>query len=76
MSTIETPPLNRIPTETLICPYDERIIRDADQAARFRRQGQIFFLHNRVHSIEMMRDKHTRALPRARCVEVGHGQMD
>ena len=29
MSTIETPPLNRIPTETLICPYDERIIRDA-----------------------------------------------
>ena len=47
MSTIETPPLNRIPIETLICPYDERIIRDAINR-ELARQGQVYFLHNRV----------------------------
>jgi len=74
MSTIETPPLNRIPTETLICPYDERIIRDAINR-ELARQGQVYFLHNRVHSIEGMRDKIKKLCPKARCV-IGHGQMD
>jgi transcription-repair coupling factor (superfamily II helicase) len=74
MSTIETPPLNRIPTETLICPYDERIIRDAINR-ELGRQGQVYFLHNRVGSIEMMRDKIKKLCPKARCV-IGHGQMD
>ena len=74
MSTIETPPLNRIPTETLICPYDERIIRDAINR-ELSRQGQVYFLHNRVHSIEKMRDKIALLCPKARCV-IGHGQMD
>lgn len=74
MSTIETPPLNRIPTETLICPYDERIIRDAINR-EMGRQGQVYFLHNRVGSIEMMRDKIKKLCPKARCV-IGHGQMD
>ena len=74
MSTIETAPLNRIPTETLICPYDERIIRDAINR-ELARQGQVYFLHNRVHSIETMRDKITKLCPKARCV-IGHGQMD
>ncbi len=74
MSTIETPPLNRIPTETLICPYDERIIRDAINR-ELGRQGQVYFLHNRVHSIEKMRDKIAVLCPKARCV-IGHGQMD
>ncbi|HSI14140.1 MAG TPA: transcription-repair coupling factor [Chthoniobacter sp.] len=74
MSTIETPPLNRIPTETLICPYDERIIRDAINR-EMSRQGQVYFLHNRVGSIEMMRDKIKKLCPKARCV-IGHGQMD
>ena len=74
MSTIETPPLNRIPTETLICPYDERIIRDAINR-EMSRQGQVYFLHNRVQSIEAMRDKIAKLCPKARCV-IGHGQMD
>ena len=74
MSTIETPPLNRIPTETLICPYDERIIRDAINR-EISRQGQVFFLHNRIGSIEMMRDKIKKLCPKARCL-IGHGQMD
>jgi transcription-repair coupling factor (superfamily II helicase) len=74
MSTIETPPLNRIPTETLICPYDERIIRDAINR-ELARQGQVYFLHNRVGSIEMMRDKIKKLCPKAR-LAIGHGQMD
>ena len=74
MSTIETPPLNRIPTETFICPYDERIIRDAIQR-EMARQGQVYFLHNRVLSIERVRDRIALLCPKARIV-IGHGQMD
>ena len=74
MSTIETPPLNRIPTETLICPYDERIIRDAINR-EMARQGQVYFLHNRVQSIEKVQARIKELCPKARTV-VGHGQMD
>jgi len=74
MSTIETPPLNRLPVETVICGYDERIIRDAIKR-ELERQGQVFFLHNRVMSIERMRERIVDLVPEAR-VEIGHGQMD
>src|SRR5438045_7471734 len=49
LSTIETPPQNRLPVETVVCGYDERIIRDAINP-ELDRQGQFFFLYNRVHS--------------------------
>jgi len=74
MSTLETPPLNRIPVETMICGYDERIIRDAINR-ELQRQGQIYFLHNRVHSIERTAQRIRMLCPTAR-VEIGHGQMD
>ncbi len=74
MSTNETAPLNRIPTETLICPYDERIIRDAIHR-EMARQGQVYFLHNRVMSIEKVQMRIKELCPQARTV-VGHGQMD
>ncbi len=74
MSTIETPPLNRLPVETVICGYDERIIRDAINR-ELERQGQVFFLHNRVQSIQKMRDKIAELCPGAR-VDIGHGQME
>ena len=74
MSTIETPPLNRLPVETVICGYDERIIRDAINR-ELERQGQVYFLHNRVMSIEKVRDRIVDLCPEAR-VEFGHGQMD
>jgi transcription-repair coupling factor (superfamily II helicase) len=74
MSTIETPPLNRLPVETVVCGYDERIIRDAINR-ELERQGQVYFLHNRVQSIEKMRDRIAELCPQAR-VEFGHGQMD
>src|SRR5678810_1328043 len=51
MSTIETPPQDRLPVETIVCQYDERVIRDAIQR-EINRGGQVFFLHNRVMTID------------------------
>jgi transcription-repair coupling factor (superfamily II helicase) len=73
MSTIQTPPHDRLPVETIVTPYDERVIRDAIQR-ELNRGGQVFFLHNRVLTIETMAQKLRTLLPHARLV-VGHGQM-
>jgi transcription-repair coupling factor (superfamily II helicase) len=74
MSTIETPPPNRLPVETVVSAYDERIIRAAIDR-ELERQGQVFFLHNRVASIERVRDRIIHLCPQAR-VELAHGQLD
>jgi transcription-repair coupling factor (superfamily II helicase) len=74
MSTIDTPPPNRVPVSTTICAYDERVIRDAIRR-EMKRGGQVFFLHNRVKSIEMMAGRLRELVPEARIL-VGHGQMD
>ena len=73
MSTIETPPANRHPVATSVCPYDERTIRAAIQK-EVARQGQVFFLHNRVKTIRGVKRRIEDLVPGAR-VEVGHGQM-
>ncbi len=73
MSTIETPPQDRLPVETIVCQYDERAIRDAIQR-ELNRQGQVFFLHNRVFDIDAVALKLKSLLPHARIL-VGHGQM-
>src|SRR5258708_13191325 len=73
MSTMETPPLNRLPVETIVSGYDERIIRDAINR-ELERQGQVYFLHNRVQTIDRVREKIVDLVPQAR-VEIGHGQM-
>ncbi len=73
MSTIQTPPHDRLPVETIATPYDERTIRDAIRR-ELNRGGQVFFLHNRVTTIEMMLAKLQELVPDARIV-VGHGQM-
>jgi len=73
MSTIQTPPHDRLPVQTIVTQYDERIIRDAIQR-ELNRGGQVFFLHNRVLTIETIAHKLRSLLPRARVV-VGHGQM-
>jgi transcription-repair coupling factor (superfamily II helicase) len=74
MSLLETPPANRIPTETIICGYDERVIRDAIDR-ELSRQGQVYFLHNRIETIERVAMRIRELCPKAR-VEIGHGQMD
>jgi len=73
MSVIETPPPNRLPVETVVCGYDERVIRDAIQR-ELRRNGQVYFLHNRVETIDRVRERVQLLCPDAR-VDVGHGQM-
>ncbi|MEO7298411.1 MAG: transcription-repair coupling factor [Verrucomicrobiota bacterium] len=74
MSTIETPPQDRLPVETIVTQYDERLIRDAIQR-EINRGGQVFYLHNRVIDIESVAHKLRTLLPNARMV-VGHGQMN
>jgi len=74
MSTIETPPPNKQAVQTQICPYDERIIKQAIDT-EIERGGQVFFLHNRVSTIEKVAQRLRELSPKAR-VLVGHGQMD
>jgi transcription-repair coupling factor (superfamily II helicase) len=74
MSTIDTPPPNRIPVATTVCAYDERVIRDAIRR-ELKRGGQVFFLHNRVKTIEQTAARIRELVPEARIV-IGHGQMD
>ena len=74
MSTLETPPANRVPVETAICAYDERIIRDAIKR-EMARGGQVYFLHNRIESIQRVRERLQVLLPKARIL-IGHGRMD
>jgi len=73
MSTIETPPQNRLPVETILCPFDERILRDAI-TRELARNGQVYLLHNRVGSIQGLRDRVKKLVPKAK-VDIGHGQM-
>ena len=73
MSLIETPPPNRQPVETIVSAYDERIFRDAIQRELVR-GGQVYFLHNRVQTIERVAKRICELCPGAR-VAIGHGQM-
>jgi transcription-repair coupling factor (superfamily II helicase) len=74
MSTIETAPPNRHPVETIVAPYDERVIREAIER-EMARNGQVYFLHNRIHSIPEVAQKLKLLVPSAR-IEIGHGQME
>jgi transcription-repair coupling factor (superfamily II helicase) len=74
MSTIQTPPHDRLPVETIVTQFDERTIRDAIQR-ELARGGQVFFLHNRVMTIHDMADRLKKLCPNARIV-IGHGQMN
>jgi transcription-repair coupling factor (superfamily II helicase) len=73
LSTISTPPHDRLPIKTVICEPSDEVI----QSALFRelnRGGQAFFIHNRVETIFESADRVKKLLPRAR-VAVAHGQM-
>ncbi|MEM7384783.1 MAG: transcription-repair coupling factor [Verrucomicrobiota bacterium] len=74
MSTIETPPPNRLPVHTTICGYDERLVREAINRER-KRGGQVFYLHNRVLSIEGVAKRIEELCPGTK-TGVGHGQME
>ncbi len=73
LSVIETPPADRLPIETLVRTYDPDLVKRAIQR-ELERGGQVFYLHNRVQSIESVAANLGDMLPEAR-IEVGHGQM-
>jgi len=74
MSTMETPPEERLPIKTYVSEFDERLVRET-VVREIERGGQVYFVHNRVHNIEMIAGKLQETVPEAR-ISVGHGQMD
>ncbi len=73
MSTILTPPEERHPVLTFVGPYDEKQVGAAIRR-ELMREGQVFFLHNRVESIDRVATRLRELVPEAR-VATGHGQM-
>lgn len=73
MSTIETPPEERQPIRTYVSGYDDRLVRDAI-LREMDRGGQVFFVHNRVRGIGIIKHQLEKLVPEAR-IAVGHGQM-
>ena len=74
ISVIETPPEGRLPIRTYLQPFDERLIREA-VLRELDRDGQVYFVHNKVATIDSMAERVRRLVPEARVV-VAHGQMD
>ena len=74
MSTIQTPPEERHPILTSVGPYDEKFITAAIHRELIR-DGQVFFVHNRVESINRVASKLAELVPEAR-IAVAHGQMN
>ena len=73
LSIIETPPVDRLAIQTYVTRYDERVIRDA-VLREIERGGQVFFLHNRVETIDRLALKLADLIPEAK-ISVAHGQM-
>ncbi|RZJ68476.1 MAG: transcription-repair coupling factor [Flavobacterium sp.] len=74
LSVINTPPPNRYPIETHIVGFSEETIRDAI-SYEIQRNGQVFFINNRIENIREVAGMIQRLVPNAR-VGVGHGQME
>ncbi|MGQ9887185.1 MAG: transcription-repair coupling factor [Aggregatilineales bacterium] len=74
ISMIETPPEDRLPVITHVGPFDERLVRQA-VLRELDCGGQVFFVHNRVQSVEAARERLEAIVPELRTV-IGHGQMD
>ncbi len=72
ISMIQTAPEERLPVETIVAPREDKIVRDAIRR-ELGRGGQVYYLHNRINSIEPVRQWLLRLAPEAR-IAVGHGQ--
>lgn len=73
LSIIQTPPPNRHPIQTQLCPFNEEVIRDA-VSYEIQRGGQVFFVHNRVQNLKEVAGMIQRLCPDAR-IGLAHGQM-
>jgi transcription-repair coupling factor (superfamily II helicase) len=73
ISNLETPPEERMAVETRVTRFNEELIRNAI-LREINRGGQVYFVHNRVQDILLLRDRLKRIVPEA-TIGVGHGQM-
>ena len=73
MSTMDTPPEERLPVKTYVSEYSDDVVREAI-LRELERGGQVFLLHNRVQTIRRVEANLRKLLPQAR-VAVGHGRM-
>ena len=73
MSLIETPPENRLPIRTYVAEYNDQLVREAVKR-ELERNGQVFFVHNRVQGISSIAEKLNKLVPEAR-IDIAHGQM-
>src|SRR6266404_764802 len=73
MSLIETPPRDRLAIQTVVAPFQEELVQSAIET-ELARDGQVFFIHNRVESIYSLGAMVAKLVPKARVV-VAHGQM-
>lgn len=74
LSIINTPPQNRLPIETTVCPYHTERVREAVEN-ELERGGQVYFVNNRIKTLELLKDTVEQLVPRARVV-IAHGQMN
>jgi transcription-repair coupling factor (superfamily II helicase) len=73
MSLIETAPRDRLAIQTVVTPFSEELVKRAIET-EMQRDGQVYFIHNRVESIYSLASLVQKLVPKARVV-VGHGQM-
>ncbi len=73
MSVINTPPKNRLPIRTFVGVYNDNIVKNAI-VHELDRDGQVYYLYNRVETIEEFRLKLKELVPNAR-IAIGHGQL-
>jgi len=73
ISSLVTPPMDRRAVVTEVLPYDEQRIRQAI-IRELNRNGQTYFVHNRIHDIQSVADDLKKLVPDAR-IAIGHGQM-
>lgn len=74
MSVINTPPKNRLPIKTFVGAWNDNMVKNAI-VHELDREGQVFYLYNRVETIEEFRMQLQKLVPNAR-IGIGHGQMD
>ena len=73
MSVLEEPPMDRMPVQTYVCEYDEEMVRAAIHR-ELNREGQIYYVYNRVESIGEVAHRIQELVPEAH-VAFAHGQM-
>lgn len=74
MSTLTEPPIERLPVHTYVVEYDDNVIKNAIEK-ELDRDGQVFYINNRVNNIEEITEKIRSIVPYAK-VSYAHGQMD